>query len=197
MNAGIRQFADQFLEGRDAGPASPGKLSQPLRARVQADGHPVTGDGQAVVQAIRVLRDGPEGHHDTRRPGGKSKLHLLRAIDAAGELERHGHGARHFLDGSQIGRPALRGAVQIPQVEQLGALLHERAGDSIRAIRRRTRAGGGAGPPDQPRSPALEVQAGDDLHHEAVAAAVRLGMVGPPPSPASSRRWKLTGMLPE
>ena len=82
------------------------------------------------------------------------------------------------------GAPARR-AVEVDEVDDPRAQRDEPLGDPLRPVGRRADAGRGAGPEDDPRAAALEVDRRDDA-----ARGVRA------PSPASSRRWKLIGSDP-
>ena len=74
--------------------------------------------------------------------------------------------------------------------------LHEVTRDALGSIGRRAGAPRRTRPEDQPRTSGLEVDAGDDLHQPPAGSAPGRARLGRRPSPASSRRWKLTGMLP-
>ena len=184
--------ADELLEGRRAA-GLPAGFGEALRTRVEPDGEPVAGDAQAGGQALRLLGHREQRQHDARRAGREGQLDLLRTVDAAGHLERRGHGARHVPDGGRVDRPAGGRAVEIDEMDDGSAQLDEVARDPLRPVGGRARPRRGARPEDEPRAPGPQVQAGDDLHQRPGNGR---GVAGPGPSPASRRRWKLTGRLP-
>ena len=192
------QFADQGLE-RHRSAALPGHLGEALRPSVQPDGQPVARDPEARRQALRILGHREQGQDDAGGTGGESQLDLLRAIHAPGQLQRRRHGPGDGLHGRGVHGSTGRRAVEVDQVDGRRPELHEVTSDALGSVGRRAGAGRRAGPEDEPRASGLEVDAGDDLHAaraEPQRPGSGRGSAGPGPSPASNRRWKLTGRLP-
>ncbi len=173
------EHLDQCREGRRR--PVPRVFAQALGPRIEADRQPIGGYAQAGAQRIDRLGHRPQGHHDARCTAGKGKLDLLRAVDAAGQLERHGDGLRDALQRLGVGRLTALGPVEVDQVEHRRAQTDEMPSDPFGPVGRGAGAACCAGPEDQARAAALEVDARDELHQTGVA---------------SSRRWKLIGRLP-
>ena len=91
----------------------------------------------------------------------------------------------------EIRRAARARAVEVDEVDQRRAQLHEPLGDPFRPVGRACRRPvDGAGPVDEPRAAACDVDRRDDLH----AGSAR--PVLPRLAARSSRRWKLIGSEP-
>ena len=146
-NAVIHEFSGQVRQGRRSG-SMPRIRGNAIRPWIQADGQPVAGYGQAVVEQLGMVG---EGHRATRvapaakarrmlpanearrgprrrtraavrlvddaieddpgRPGGEREADVVRALEPAGDLERHRHSRRHRPDRLEVapaGRHALR-----------------------------------------------------------------------------------------
>ena len=181
LNVGGRRWRHGYSASRSS------RASRPIASQSPAMRNDADED-------VGVLHDRPHGHHDPCRACRERDLDLVGAVDAAGHLEGRRHGARDRRDDLEVHRPALVRPIEVDEMDDRRALLHERAGDRIRPVGGNPRPARGTGPPDEARPAAPDVEARDDLGHTRPFDPTG---VGPPPSPRSRRRWNETGMLPE
>jgi hypothetical protein len=140
----------------------------------RGDREPVARDGEAPGQRVRSLDDG-DGQHDARGAGRERQANVIGRLQAAGELQRHGHLRRDRADGLEVhGRGPLR-TVEVDEVQDPGALGDELLGDPVGAVGRCPGPGRGAGPVDDPGAPRLDVDRRDDVHHLSPRLAARDG----------------------
>ena len=111
----LPELADQrFERWRDG--AAPGKSSQPIGARVEADCQPVTRDRQALTQQSGIL-DHAHRQDDPRGARREGEADVLRSFHAAGKLDRDGDSSRDLGDGFEVGGLACTGSVEVDQVD--------------------------------------------------------------------------------
>ena len=119
----------------------PAERGQPVRPRVEADGQPVARDRQALAQVVGSIGDGG-GQHDPCRAGREGEPDAVGGIHAAGQLERDPDPRRDATDRLEVDRGAGSGAVEVDEVDDLGAHRHEPLGDALGPIGRGADPGG-------------------------------------------------------
>ena len=162
MDAHTHQLLHQRIEGWRTRPA-PGERGDPLCPGIDAHGKPVAGDGHACTERLRALDDGDREDHPGG-PGRERESDVVSLLEAARDLERHGHPGRDRAHSAQVdgGRPLC--AVEVHEVQDPRAPADELLGDAVRPVGGRARAGRRARPVDDPRPPLRHVDGRDDVH---------------------------------
>ena len=97
-------------------------------------------------------------------PAAKASRIWSAALHAAGQLERRRDPGRDQADRLEVGRLPAAGAVEVDEVDEPRAELHEVVRDPLGPVGRGADAARRAGPEDDPRATGLEVDRRDDLH---------------------------------
>ena len=162
-DAGPDQLADQLVDGRRRG-APPGERGQPLGPRVEADRQPVAGDREARAEVVGPVGDA-SGQDDAGRTGGEREPDRVGRFEAAGELERDRDARRDRADRLEVrpGAPARAPSKSTRWISRAPCATNRSAIRSGRSVGAPI-AGRGAGPVDDARPAALEVDRRDDLH---------------------------------
>ena len=182
-DAGPDELADEAVDGGRRG-ASPREGGQPLRPRVEPDREPVAGDREAGAQVVRAVGD-DRREDDPGRAGREGQADRVGRIHAARDLERDGdpgRDRRRRRRGSP-GRPA-RAPSKSTRWTSRAPIATNRSAIRSGPVGRRADAGPGAGPVDDPRPTAIEVDGRDD-QHEPVSPRRSSGADGT--RPAASR----------
>ena len=84
-DAGRGELVDEIVHGRWMG-SPPGECRDPVGPRIETDGEPVTGDGDAFPQPIRLVDDAHR-QDDAGRSRGERETDVVGRLEAPGELQ--------------------------------------------------------------------------------------------------------------